>query len=600
MALRHEMAYRAGTGANFRKVRSNLNAMTCLPRPRPRGRTPWLALACLLMFCQAVRAAPAPEIRVLVDVSGSMKKTDPQNLRIPALKLLAELLPAGSKAGVWLFAEGVTPLLPVSKVDAGWKQRARQGASRIHSQGQFTDIEQALRAASKDWTTAAPPGVRHLVLLTDGKVDVAGNAAGSEASRQRVLGELLQRLADQQVRVHTIALSEDADRPLLQGLSAKTDGWSEITQAAEALQRAFLHIFEQAATPDALPLKDNRFTVDAGVKELTLLVFHGPGNPPITLTDPSGDALGAAKPREHVRWQSEAGYDLVTITAPAPGDWQFSGSKDPDNRALIVTDLSLAVADLPTTLLAGQRLALAATLEERGRAIEREDFLKLVEMDAGFAGEAGVGELVSLARSTEPGKFDGHGGQGLGPGAYELTFRAHSATFQREKRLRLQVLDAPLSLAVAAGAAGTATARVKLAADLLAPHTLGGYLQVTGPGNFRDAQPLAPTEGDTSVLEFKLPRGGEYTFAVDAIVESREGQALHLRPAAVRLQVDGPAVAPAQQITAARPPPVPKVAISSLETLALVAAGNGLLLLVLGPLWWFLRKPGLPTKGVSL
>ena len=37
-------------------------------------------------------ALAAPDIRVLVDVSGSMKTTDPQNLRIPALKLLAELL----------------------------------------------------------------------------------------------------------------------------------------------------------------------------------------------------------------------------------------------------------------------------------------------------------------------------------------------------------------------------------------------------------------------------------------------------------------------------------------------------------------------------
>ena len=58
------------------------------------------------------------------------------------------------------------------------------------------------------------------------------------------------------------------------------------------------------------------------------------------LEDPDGAALSAAKSRDTVRWQSEAGYDLVTITAPAPGDWQISGTPDPDNRALVVTDLS--------------------------------------------------------------------------------------------------------------------------------------------------------------------------------------------------------------------------------------------------------------------
>lgn len=577
--------------------------MTSLPRLRRVAWFPCLALACLLAAVAPItRAAAPPEIRVLIDVSGSMKKTDPQNLRVPALKLLAELLPVGASAGVWLFAEGVTPLLPVARVDANWKQRARQGAARIHSQGQFTDIEQALRVASRDWTSDAPPGVRHLVLLTDGKVDIAGDPTGSEASRQRVLGELLQRLGGVHVKVHTIALSEDADRTLLQGLAARTEGWSEVTQAADALQRAFLHIFEQAAAPDALPLKDNRFSVDAGVKELTLLVFRGPSDPAVTLTDPGGATLTAAKPRESVRWQSEAGYDLITVSAPAQGDWQFSGSKDPDNRALIVTDLSLAVDDLPSTLLAGQRLTLAATLQERGRPIEREDFLKLVEMDAGFAGESGAGELVELAPAAKPGKFGGTGGQALAPGAYELTFRAHSATFQREKRLRLQVLDSPVSLAVAPGAPGVAMANVKLATDLVVPETLGGYLLVTGPNGFRDAQPLAPTNGGTTTLETKLPKSGDYTFALEAIVESREGRPLHLRPPVQAFKAEGVRATPPQgeAVTAARPVPIPKVAISSLETLAWVAGGNGVLLLVLGPVWWFLRRPRLPTKGVSL
>ena len=581
----------------------NLNAMTSPLRLRHRTWLPCLTFACLLtVLVPNGRAEQPPDIRVLIDVSGSMKKTDPQNLRIPALKLLAELLPAGASAGVWLFAEGATPLLPVARVDAGWKQRARLGASRVHSQGQFTDIEQALRAASRDWTTDAPPGVRHVVLLTDGKVDLAGDPTGSEASRQRVLGEVLQRLAGLHVRVHTIALSEDADRALLQGLAAKTDGWSEVTQAADSLQRAFLHIFEQAAAPDALPLKDNRFTVDAGVKELTLLLFRAANEPAITLTDPGGAALTAAKPVDSVRWLSEAGYDLITITAPAPGDWQFSGSKDPDNRALIVTDLSLAVDDLPSTLLAGQRVGLGATLLERGRPIDREDFLKLVEMDAGFAGESGVGELVSLARAGKPGNFSGSGGQALAPGGYEITFRARSATFQREKRLRLQVLDSPVSLAVAPGAPGVAVVGVKLAAELVAPETLGGYLLVTGPNGFRDAQALKPTAGGGMPLEMKLPKNGDYSVTLEAIVDGRDGRTLHLRPPSIAFKAEGirPAVSADELVTASRPAPLPRVAISSLETLAWVAGGNGVLLLVLGPVWWFLRRPRLPTKGVSL
>ena len=98
-------------------------------------------------------ALAAPDIRVLVDVSGSMKTTDPQNLRIPALKLLAELLPANATAGIWVFDQKVVPLMPVATVTPQWKQKARASAAKIHSRGLFTHIEAALAAASRDWSS---------------------------------------------------------------------------------------------------------------------------------------------------------------------------------------------------------------------------------------------------------------------------------------------------------------------------------------------------------------------------------------------------------------------------------------------------------------
>ena len=37
------------------------------------------------------KSAGLPDMRVVIDVSGSMKKTDPGNLRVPAVKLLLQL-----------------------------------------------------------------------------------------------------------------------------------------------------------------------------------------------------------------------------------------------------------------------------------------------------------------------------------------------------------------------------------------------------------------------------------------------------------------------------------------------------------------------------
>ena len=46
----------------------------------------------------------------------------------------------------------------------------------------------------------------------------------------------------------------------------------------------FLRIFEKVGRPDTLPLKGNRFKVDASIQEVTLLVFRGPGSAAPTRT----------------------------------------------------------------------------------------------------------------------------------------------------------------------------------------------------------------------------------------------------------------------------------------------------------------------------
>ena len=67
-------------------------------RPRARGA----ATACVAgLFALLVLTTPAvqagADVRILIDVSGSMKENDPRNLRVPAMRLMSELLPAGTK-----------------------------------------------------------------------------------------------------------------------------------------------------------------------------------------------------------------------------------------------------------------------------------------------------------------------------------------------------------------------------------------------------------------------------------------------------------------------------------------------------------------------
>jgi len=560
----------------------------------------WILLAAL--SASASPSFAAPDVRVLIDVSGSMRKTDPDNLRVPALQLLSTLLPAEATAGVWLFDERVTPLLPPGTVDAKWKEDARRQATRIHSSGRYTDIEAALAAASADWSTgaAAAASDRHIVLLTDGVVDVAADPALSVASRSRVLDGMLAELKAKGAHVHTVALSSHVDRALLDALVTATGGWREDAPTAAALQRAFLHMFEQAAPPDALPLKGDSFRVDASVRELTLLVFRNPAAPaPLTLTGPDGVVLSAEAPGKHSRWQSDAGYDLVTVEAPIPGDWRYSGAQDPDNRALIVTDLDLGLGELPTGALPGEQLPLEARLLEQGRPIERNDFLALAKTTVALVGADGAGELHELTLAPTQHSFRGQLAVELPPGPYELIARAESATFERETRRRLRIHKSPAAFkAVGKAAAGNEGPRIRLGIainpKLVDPSTAGGYVLATGPEEYRQIVELPAFEDGKAIVELPVEFGGTYHVAPTVMVTAQSGRSLRVAPAPFEVAVDAPPPAPAA-------PPVPPAPVRAWGWVAAIVGGGNLALgAVLGPLWWLLRRRELPTKGVSL
>lgn len=561
------------------------------------------ALLLAVLASGATDAAGASDVRVLIDVSGSMKKTDPSNLRVPALKLLAELLPAGTTAGVWLFDQGVTPLLPPAVVDEAWKRTAREQAGKIHSRGLYTNIEAALEAASADWhAVPLPNGAgRHIVLLTDGVVDVAEDAAASDASRKRLLGEVVAALRQKSAHVHTVALSQDVDAELLAMLSDTTAGWREEAPTAAALQRAFLHMFEQATPPDTVPLQGTKFTVDASVHEFTLLVFRQAGAPPLTLLAPDRRTLSAASPGQDSRWDSEEGYDLVTVESPAAGEWSFSGEEDPDNRAIIVTDITLQLNDVPSVALRGEALPLTASLRERERPIEREDFLALTRMNAVVLGAAGTGELLELPFDAAARSFRGSLEAALPAGAYELVVRASGGTFERELRRRVRIEDNPVVMKARAtdNARGS---RLELAfqanPDLVDPASVAGYVVASGPDGARHAAELPALADGKARLELPLSVGGEYSVATTLLATTRHGRPLQLRLPPQALAVAG-APAPSPVVAPAPAPEVP-AATDFAQAATIVGVGNLGLGALLGPLWFFMRRREPPSEGMSL
>jgi uncharacterized protein (TIGR03503 family) len=403
-------------------------------------------------YSSTARAAEAvPDVRVLIDISGSMKHNDPHNLRAPALRLLTGLLPKGTRAGVWTYGRYVNMLVPLGEVDAEWKTRAERAASQINSFGLFTNIEEAMRRATNDWREPDEHSQRSLIMLTDGLVDVSKDAALDAASRDRIINKILPRLRDAKVKINAIALSGEADHELLRQLASATDGWFEEADNADKLQRIFLHMFEKATRPDTLPLEGNSVQVDNSIEEITFLIFRDARSGPTQLVQPDRRQFGMENAPQQVHWHHDTGFDLITITKPQSGEWHILGPVDADNRVMVVTNLKVHATQLPNNLGVDDTPYYFAQLMQQGKVIRRKDFLDLVHItlrDQVDGGRHWEWQLFDDGKDADmvagDGTFSHKLQESMTAGRHELTLTVDGTTFQREQREVVNVYTQPV------------------------------------------------------------------------------------------------------------------------------------------------------------
>ena len=396
-----------------------------------------------------IPTSQSSDVRVIIDISGSMKENDAENVRIPALNLIVEMLPEGAQAGVWTFGQWVNMLIPPAKVDDKWRENAKQQAKKINSHGLRTNIGEAMEKATWKFEKGGDFD-QHVILLTDGLVDVAKDSdpkkqQKDETERQRISTSILKQYQDLGVKIHAIALSDKADKSLLERLALETQGTSEVVNNSADLVKAFLKAFEQAApeVAEQVPLsKDNTFEIDASVQEFTALVFKKTGSAPTQLISPSGKVISQIKASENSKWFGESLYDLVTFTKPEAGKWKIEADLDPDNQVTVVSDLKMEIANLPTTLFPGQQVDFEVYLHEDGEIISNPDFLKLMTIEMTMTAESGRSGTKAISDPKNVPK-DGRYKESIKrlskEGQYELKVNVDGKTFQRMRKEYIQV-----------------------------------------------------------------------------------------------------------------------------------------------------------------
>lgn len=379
-----------------------------------------------------------PDVRVVVDVSGSMKANDPNRLSGSALDMLVALLPGGISAGVWTFGERVDNPLPLAPVDSAWREDASDLPPALQNYQQYTDVEAALRTAS----AVDGNGQRHLILLTDGVIDLpptrGAKPAEDIASRARVLDAMAPDLVRQGVVVHAIAFSAGADVAMVERLAQQTGGLAAVVETPQALLGAFLDIVERIFPAEQVPLDDDgSFVIDANANDFSALVFHRPSEGEIALIAPDGTLYSYDNAPDEISWQHEPRFDLIRVPDALPGEWRIEGAMGANSRITVSGELRLVTGTLPSTLYAGFEVPLEAWLESPEGMSAPEGLTVTATLSGEDLESPGETRLQSDGK-----RFSGRLPAPTGIGNARLVIDAHGEGFHRQRVQAVNILPA--------------------------------------------------------------------------------------------------------------------------------------------------------------
>ena len=395
-------------------------------------------------------AAQGVDVRLVIDVSGSMKSGDPEYLRQDVLNDLVEMLPPGSRAGVWTFGSKANMVVAHGVIDDTWRRSARAARANIGSVALRTNLGEALEKAAWDAADTSSDWDRHIVLVSDGRVDLADDPAANAAQRLSITNSLLPRLRAANIRLDCLALSTNADQDFLKRLADATGGYSGRVDTVAGVRDYLSHVVTGAA--DSPTPAQGTLVVPEGAAEVTVFAEHGDGE--FVLTTPAKDRIDASTSSGSVRWADADGVSLVTIASPAAGAWRFTPASA---RTHVWSQLGIDIRPDETT--EAPRLSVALT--DAGEPIDEPRASGLITVEATLKTLYGTEALnvtpkegASLSYAVDLGSMPLTADD-------EVTVHALGRTFERSRAYTERVAH-PIDVDVRDVGEGNAAAKVRV------------------------------------------------------------------------------------------------------------------------------------------
>jgi Mg-chelatase subunit ChlD len=380
------------------------------------------------------------DIVLLIDSSGSMKKTDPKDYRKEAARLFISLLGKDDSVGVISFGDSAQTLIPITSNSKDNRSALFGAVNRISSKELSTDITAAIKKGTAELGFSKRKN-RAIILMSDGKLDLLD--PDKDRASYVELMKLLPDINKAGIKVYSIAFSDQADSRLLGSIAEKTGGLFRYAKADSDIHVMFASIFEKIKSPDSVALKGDHFEIDKDVKEAVLLISKKAGTATM-LVDPSGRQISRQKTPDNFQWYGSDVFDMITIKEPVTGAWRVSLSSKEGNRIFVLTDLKLKSSFIASTLNIGDKTIIDAWLEKDNSKIVEKTVLDQVTFAAEITGPDGKNSKISLVAKPAP-DAGVYAAEFIADkaGDYLIKIIAEGKTFNRTKDISFNSVEKP-------------------------------------------------------------------------------------------------------------------------------------------------------------
>ena len=279
---------------------------------------------------------------MLLDSSGSMKRSDPNGVRFDAVRLFIDMCHIkGDSIGFAAYGDGIIKSYNIKTIENSSDKQALKNAILNIPFNDWTDIGGALKYGlyeikKSDIQNNTPV----IILFSDGKNAPKRNTDESLKDINDTISELKQM----KVPVYTVGLNYDGtvDKNQLTKIADETGGKVFITNNAQSLPLIWQEIFADKSKLKII--NGSNFTAEtvqhklvmdidnSNITEANISIVSGK---PVTvnLIDPNGKPV--ALPSDNVYYSSSNNYTMIKLLKPAKGKYDLEVKGTPGDNITV-------------------------------------------------------------------------------------------------------------------------------------------------------------------------------------------------------------------------------------------------------------------------